>query len=835
MGRLSIVLLTFLIPIYTCLPILVQGQNQQNSLDKDPSVILKAASAFGLKPEQVIELSNQALTLLSNSDRPDLIAQSYILLGKANYSLNKYGSSIDFYKKAELIYVKLGDSTSVCSVMNNIGNSYQMKSEYGLAIEYFQKALRLCGGLKNDKYEASILNNLGIVYQITGRYNESLDCLNQALSYFDELNDKAGYSSAENNIGITYNCLGKYQEALVWFNKCIKIKKELKDTLNLASTYESLGQVYEKMDSDIKALEIYKMSLQLQERIENYNGATFDYISLARVNLKIKNYRKAFDYLANANKLVKKNENYLAEKDIYKLLSDYYLAIGDPLQSRAMLIKYISISEKIFDKNVSDRIAEITVQNESEQKEYQNKLLLANLEIEKYKLRRSRDIQFFFIVISLIVSSLLIYTLYFLKKLRLKNDQIEKINIELNNFNLELEEKVDERTKELRDALKKADESDKLKSAFLANMSHEIRTPMNGIIGFAKVLEDDNLSESERRKYLNVIKHQGQSLMQTINDIISLSKIETGQMEIKSVICNANKIVDNLNLMFRGPSYLNKKSEIILKVVKPLKNNESNFVSDSIRIEQILRNLIDNAFKYTNEGEIEFGYTIEKRNTINFYVTDTGLGIPDDQLDKVFNRFYKYHQGNHPLASGAGLGLSISKKLAYLLGGDLDVESKLNFGSRFCLSIPYISADMNVEDSMIKLGAINSTQSWPNKIALVVEDDNFSFQYIEVLLKETGLTIVHVKNGEDAVNTCRSNKNIDIVLMDIQLPFMTGYEATQQIRAIRYDLPIIVQSANVLNDERVMSIKAGCNYFISKPIDSDELYSAISKCLDVAM
>jgi signal transduction histidine kinase/ActR/RegA family two-component response regulator len=808
----------------------------QNPIDPEipknnPAEIIKIAEKGNQKPEQIIQLVDLALTQFSIKDNKELAANAYRILGKVYYQQNQLSSAIDNFKLSAQLYKQLKDSLNYISITDNIGICYQMKSQYSQSLEYLQEALKMSERLDEKKLKPFILNNLGIVYQLTNQLDQSLECFKKSLLLFDETDNKIETSSVQNNLGITYRLMGKYVEAITWFNKAINTKKELKDTINLANTYESIGQVYEKVENYNKSIELYYESLRLQSLLNNKNGIADDYTSLARIYIKTNNYQKAYDLLLKSEDIAQKLENYIAIKENKRLLSEYYLAIGNPYQSREMMQQYALVTEKLFNKQISDRMAEISVQYETEQKDYQNKLLQVNLEIEKYKLQRSNDIQNFLITLSILFIALLLYSLFLLKRLGKKNKIIEQFNDELTNLNFELEEKVEVRTKELSEALYRAEQSDRLKSAFLANMSHEIRTPMNGILGFAKILENDNIPATDRKLYVDVINHQGRNLLQIINDIISLSKIETDQLEIKNSICSVNKIIDDLNLMFNRSGYLNKKKGVELKVEKPLKDNECNIVTDPVRVEQIIKNLVDNALKFTSNGEVVFGYSIEKSNTINFFVRDTGIGIPKDQQEKIFDRFYRHIQHSQPSQSGAGLGLSISKKLATLIGGELWMESEPDKGSTFFLTIPYMHVEMNnvttptyeIEKKLFQ---------WPDKVILVVEDDNISFQYIEALLLAIKVKVIHAKNGEEAVSICQSNKHIDLILMDIQLPFMSGYETTIQIKAIRKDLPIVAQTANVLNDERNRSLEAGCSYYISKPIDPEELYGIISKCLD---
>jgi len=819
MNRSILFLLLLLSSFLTETLLYAQNQAMQEVCINDPETILKEAERGDQQPDQVIRLSNQALTLLSESDRQDL-------------TKNQYNRAIENLLKSTNIYRAIDDSSELAQTLNAVGACYLRKDLYTLALDYFQKALSVNERFKNRKSYGNTLNNIGIIYRKIGQLEKSLEYYKECHDIFKSLGDKAGFSTVENNIGLIYVELEKYQDALTWFSRSIETRLALNDTINIANAYNNLGEVHEKINNYPKALKYYEESVRLYQIVNNRHGLAVGFCNLARLYYLTSNYNKAKYYLDKSQLIAEADGENSIVRSNYTLYSNYYFAIGDYGASKREIEKYVELTEKIFNDQVSKELAEQSIKFENEHIELENRVLQANLEVERYKLRRSMDFLLFYIVISIVITSLLVYTLYFIRKLRNKSHQIEQINAELSNLNLELEDKVAERTRELTDALKKAEESDKLKSAFLANMSHEVRTPMNAIIGFAKILENEDVPPEERKRYLEVISHQGRNLLQIINDIISLSKLETGQMEIQKSICNANKILDNLFLMFSDSNYLNRKSGVTLKLNKALSDKESNFVTDPFKVEQILINLIDNAHKFTAKGEIEFGYTVGKQNTITFFVNDTGSGIPDDQHEMIFNRFYKHSLGEHSFFGGAGLGLSISKKLAIALGGDLLVESKLNSGSRFNFTIPFAYADLHVDTTFSKWGMISTARIWPGKVLLVVEDDNFSYQYIEALLQGTKFTIIHARSGEDAITVCQSDEIIDLVLMDIQLPFMSGYDATQQIKAIRKDIPIIAQTANVLNDEKNLSLKAGCDYYITKPIDPEDLYSAISKCLD---
>jgi PAS domain S-box-containing protein len=382
---------------------------------------------------------------------------------------------------------------------------------------------------------------------------------------------------------------------------------------------------------------------------------------------------------------------------------------------------------------------------------------------------------------------------------------------------------------ELITAKEKAEESDKLKTAFLANMSHEIRTPMNGILGFAEMLNDDELDQEDRKKYLEIINNNGKMLISLIDDIIDFAKIEAGQIKIVQNDFSLNSLLKQVHSSFLSENLKKEKSKVNLKMIRAFNDDECYIKSDPNRLRQVLNNLISNAFKFTSEGYIEFGYKVKHKKTLKFYVKDTGIGIPEKKLGEIFSRFIQADNSPTRKYGGSGLGLAISKGIVDLLGGRMWATSKESEGSAFYFEIPYIKAEKVIEVERKKKARTDYV--WDGKVFLIAEDDKFSFKFLEGFLRQTKAIILHAEDGKEAVELCLKNKDIDLVLMDIQMPEMNGLEATKEIKKFNRDMPIIAQTANAITEERQKCIKAGCDDFITKPVNITELYSLIDRYL----
>jgi hypothetical protein len=377
---------------------------------------------------------------------------------------------------------------------------------------------------------------------------------------------------------------------------------------------------------------------------------------------------------------------------------------------------------------------------------------------------------------------------------------------------------------QLLEAKAKAEQSDRLKTAFLANMSHEIRTPMNGILGFANLLKDPFLTHEDQQKYISILEKSGHRLLNIINDLIDISKIESGQMTVKLSATNIYELSEHIHNFFI-PEAQNKGLNIAFKTDVP-----ENYIlyTDKEKLYAIQTNLIKNAIKYSEKGTIEIGYGV-KGSGIEFYVKDMGIGIAEDKHTVIFDRFI---QTNNSLSSGyegVGLGLAICKAYVEMLGGKIWVESRENHGSAFYFSIPYnLKTEELSKDPTGRVKMPESLQTNSLKV-LIVEDDQASEMLLTVALRKISREILIARNGHDAVTIMRENNDIDLILMDCMLPGQNGFEATKKIRQFNKDVKIIAQTAYGFNEDRERAIEAGCNDYISKPIFKAVLINLITK------
>lgn len=402
-------------------------------------------------------------------------------------------------------------------------------------------------------------------------------------------------------------------------------------------------------------------------------------------------------------------------------------------------------------------------------------------------------------------------------------DELGQLAEALNNMIMDLKTNIGER--------KLAENANHVKSIFLANMSHEIRTPLGVILGFVEVLKGGKSSRGDEVKYLEIIEQTGRKLNRIINDILDISKVESGHLEMETNVFTVRDLFDELNLLFEMKAR-QSKNKIIFKIDE---NAPQEIATDRLRLQQILTNLIGNALRFTDAGLVAISFYGEG-SKLHFSVTDTGTGMTEDQIPKIFQLFSQANQSRTRKHGGTGLGLILSKKLAEAMGGDVILKkTSPNQGSTFLVTIAN-----EIEKSNYNLTALKNPESvlpfdldiLKGKKVLVVDDSADNQLLLKVLLGKAGIEVANAENGEQGAKKALSN-NYDMVLMDIQMPVLDGYEATSKLRKLGYTKPIIALTANAMKEDQKQCMAVGCNDYITKPIEVDKLFRSIVRNLDM--
>lgn len=611
------------------------------------------------EPEKSLEYANEALKISEGNKYFEHLPETYGALAAANWVLSNYALGLDYLFKKLKIHEHKKEYKKIARTYSHIAIMLNASSKDSLALIYAKKSLDICTA---HKYQIEKADGYNIIANINFQNDDTTKVekyWTEALRIYKKAGKILKASSIEHNLAMLFYDKKEYGKALKLFQSTLKTCVEYNDVPCIASALENIGSTY--------------------EQTKNYNLAKKYYLQV----------------LDTANKYDVPKIKMRA----YFLLSDLNMTIKDYHAAYLDYKKYTNLKDSIFSQENEQEIAELQIKYETEKTEKENNLLR--------KEKKTNRLITILLTLSLLSVFLVLYFMWRMIKtkqanniiLTKKNKEIlkQKQKIQENNEELRiqseelilheehLQELVAERTRGLLKAEEKAKESDELKSAFLTNLSHEIRTPMNAIIGFTDLIAIPDLKDNERDEYLNVIQASSSRLLDLINDIIELSKIEVGKLKINKLEFSLDKTMQELLAKFSDK----KTATVDLVYDHKVSGNGMLIYTDQVKFKQIMRNLLDNALKFTHSGTVNFGYTITDKQEFEFYVKDTGIGIAAEKQEIIFDRFRKIEGNNENLYPGTGLGLTIAKNLTEMLGGKMWFVSRPEKGSVFKFCLPY--------------------------------------------------------------------------------------------------------------------------------------------------
>jgi signal transduction histidine kinase/CheY-like chemotaxis protein len=722
-------------------------------------------------------LSN-SLQFYNNTNQTLIKADILSLLGLTQYYLNKYSDALESYSEASNFYNKINAKQKEANTLQNIGLVYHNLQDLQKAEEYYSKSLLINKELNIEEKIAELTQNLGIICYERDDDSLALDYFNNSILYFIGLHDI-------NSIGISYSNIGL-------------IYQKNKDYLNANRNFEKANNYFSKT---------------------NYHtGQMWASNNIGACHAQLLNFDKAESFFQKSLEIAKKQGMQEGVLTNYKDLARLYEQTGNLKKSLRFQKQYATLKDSLTSAKFNQRIAELEAlyKLESKEREFAQSANDGRGHLTRLYALLS-------IILIIVLASIIVFTSIAQKR---------KAEKRLNELKINLQSIVESRTKELNlqiNERRTAEESDKLKSAFLANMSHELRTPMNAIIAFSNFLREPDILEEQRSEFLDHITSAGDTLLSLIDDIIDIAKIEAQQLKLFIQPTNITHLTNELHAVFEKIQLKNNKDHIQFRLNT---DNNYNYIinTDSKRLKQVLSNLLENAFKYTEKGSIEIGFETSD-NSVLFYVSDTGPGIPKDKHEVIFDRFSQLIQVNDRRTThGTGLGLTICKNLIELLGGEICVDSDEGKGSTFVIRIPVESikkqVNTNIKPKRKSKKSLSEKYNWGNLTILVAEDEDLNYKVLDTCLTRTKANIIRARDGASAVEICR-NQKIDIVLMDIQMPGMDGYEATQEIKRINNRTPVIAQTSFAMIGEKERCLQAGCDDFVTKPLNINYLLRKI--------
>jgi signal transduction histidine kinase/CheY-like chemotaxis protein len=697
-------------------------------------------------------------------------------LGLAHYNMGQYVAAMENYSKSLTITRELNDTSGISGLLTNIGLIYKTQEDYPKALEYYEQGARILEEAGSLNHVA--LNNIIEIYIEQGDHKKAFNYLNERLKQIESGKTGDYYDSTFATVSILkflgdiYALKGDNTQAMDYYMRCLELKK--KDSLNSSVAFyqRKIGLLYVSMKKGELAVEWCSRALKGHKDTES-----------------IRDQREDCECLFKSYKLLGDNTRALAYYELFHLLNDSL-----KLEETAKSLQQMEFARQLLADSLTQ------VENELQ-------IEMAH-QVELGKKERAKNIFIISGLIILIIAGGLWSRMLFIRK-----------------SNARLKKEKD-----------RAERSEQFKQQFLANMSHEIRTPMNAIMGMTDILMRRK-PKTDQMKYLEGIKDSSDSLLVIINDILDLSKIEVGKIDLEHIPFSISEVVQNVQTIMQF-----KAEEKGLELKSDIPKNIPQVIGDPTRLRQVIINLVGNAIKFTEKGIVTVSLKIEtqKNDTevnVHFTISDTGIGIDKDQLEQVFNSFEQAYSDTTRKYGGTGLGLSISKKLIDLHKGKIWAESKKGQGSQFHFTIPYqVCHEQKNEEVVSTASNIESISNQLKGIrVLLVEDNAFNAVVAQEELEDaiTDTNVVVAENGAIAVEQI-SHNNFDIVLMDVQMPVMNGYEATKAIRDLdseKSKIPIIAMTANVLKEEVELCHKTGMNDFIGKPFETEELIQKIHKLI----
>lgn len=691
----------------------------------------------------------------------------YSNLRDSSVKLNKYKDAFLYTQKA-INYSKINNNTEAqASQAFSLGKLFYDVKKYDDAIKAFHKSISLSKTIEPSSIEASTYYYFGMCYMQKRSFDNAEICLDKAQSLYDTLKITDTTDLIDLQRGIIYKSKGKQEIASTIFSTIIA---KPDSPIILDSKTEALFQI------------------GMIEMDQN------------RSNLALNYFNKALELNA-------KNKNSVQKSNILLALSNAYEKMLDKNRAYTYLKQHTNLKESI---SISDN-EKLGVDDYEEFKESEQlKEIKQTNEENKQQEKASK--------FSKLISILAIALISILSLLSLA---LYKNNIIRTQSNLLLEEK----NKELIIAKERAEKASLARSEFLSIVSHELRTPLNAINGITHLLLEENPKKSQRH-YLESLEFSGNYLTKFINDILEINKIESNKSEIENINFNLILLLENIQNSLKELANINNnvfKLDIDSNIPKYI-------IGDPTKVSQILMNLINNALKFTHNGEVIISATLlsleEKNATILFKIKDNGIGIPADKIETIFESFSQGSIDINRKYGGTGLGLTIVKKIVELLGGQINLESKVNEGSTFTFVLP-LMIGKKPREIRTKNKEINN-KSYDGKIILVVEDNKINQMITKKMLKNKGVECEIIDNGEESIEMCRNN-NFDMVLMDVHLPGINGTLASEQIRKFDTKTPIIALTAISLNENRETLLSYGMNDVITKPFNPEDFYRVIDK------
>jgi signal transduction histidine kinase len=744
------------------------------------------------------------------------IALAWFLKSSIQQQLGNYDSAILLAEKSLQIFIKINDEPGIARCYNDIGINYDFKAYYDSAITYYLKALALYDEQNDTRGKTNAYNNIGLIYQNQGNFNDAATSYRKAYNIALKNNHEDSRLNALNNMGSNFIDLENYDSALKYFNELLEEDLKTGNKSYISYSYNNVGEAYLGLGDYDRARVFLNKSKALKEELGNKRALANTLKNLGELSLKTYEYDDAAKHLTQAVQIATELGVPEIQKESYDLLQRLSIQKGDYKTALEFYKKADQIKDEIsYDK----KDAEISK-------------LIKDFEVEKARNQLAKSAQtsqtnrllamvYGFVIIVLL---LLLVTAWLVLRQKQKNQlAMQQYQQKLEEQNKVLEEKnslINQQKKELEIALA-------AHQRFLSFMSHEIRTPLNGISGIVGLLETQPMLP-EQEEFIDALKQSSDNLMLLLNNILDLSRLEIGKLDIESIAVDIHKLLNQQATMYKAGAMLRNTS---LEVVVD-ENIPAKLLGDPYRIAQIIANLLGNAIKFTRNGTIVLHCKLvekdEEAAKIIIEIADTGVGIPEDQIENIMKPFTQAETYTTRKYGGTGLGLTIVNRLLQLMGSQLNVTSTLGEGSRFYfeLNLPIYKAPLLSEGP---LPNVELTGGLKGAKILVVEDNTTNVLLITRLLASWQTEYDLAENGYKAIEFAEQ-KQYDIILMDLHLPKMSGYEAAEKIHnhtELNRNTPILAITAADESEVKNHPLRQFLTKVMYKPVKYGNLAQTI--------
>jgi len=706
---------------------------------------------------------------------------------------------------------------------------------YAKSLAIYYEILKIYEEREDDFSIATTLNALGEVLKRTDKINEAMSTYHKALSIFSKLDNKVEMANCNFNIGDTYILLKNYDQALAYLHKALQLDKETNGQWGIAYDLEAIGKVYGLKKDYKEAINFHERALTIRMQLGQKRELSLSHTQLGLNLMKIKNFEKAKTHLTQAIKIT---EEIKAKSELqinYEAFSKLLAETGE--YEKALAYKNVSaiLKDSLFNETKSKQLQELQVKFDSEKKQATISELEKDAEIKDLLLERQRAVRNTIIGLAI---GLLLFGFYLFQ--RLQRRQKRKREAEEKERQLNEERRKTQIEKQRVEELEKID---RLKDQFLANTSHELRTPLSGIIGLSESLKDGAAGKLPTKaiENLNMIANSGKRLSHLVNDILDFSKLKNKDLALSAKPLDIQAMV-NVVLQLSQPLAQGKKLKLVNSVPKDVVLVEA----DENRVQQILHNLIGNAIKFTEKGTIEIKAE-SKDKMLAISISDTGIGIEKEKFDSIFESFEQGDGSTQREYGGTGLGLSVTKQLVELHGGTIEVNSEDGKGSTFTFTLPIsnkkrkdvVLGDGSHEEGISQLQTENEENQPPSEVkthhknglakVLIVDDEPVNRRVLENHLTVGGYAYTSAQNGLDALNIIENGEKPDIVLLDVMMPGMSGYEVCEEIRKkyLSSELPVVLLTAKNRVRDMVAGFNVGANDYLTKPFSKTELLARL--------